>query len=178
MAESPAPKVLPTPPFPETGEWFVLHIRSRQEKALAADLAARSVGYFMPVVQHVRYYNRRKSTVQLPLFPGYLFLRGSRDEAFEADRTRRVAKIIEVADQDYLHWELANLHLAIGCGAALDPYPYLKEGVRVEVRSGPFQGLQGMVEKRTAPDRLLLQVDILGKGMALEIDGSLLDVIE
>jgi transcription antitermination factor NusG len=50
--------------------------------------------------------------------------------------------------------------------------------VRVEVRSGPFRGLQGIIEGRTPKDRMLLQVDILGQAVSVEIDGSLLDVIE
>jgi transcription antitermination factor NusG len=50
--------------------------------------------------------------------------------------------------------------------------------VRVEVRSGPFQGLQGVVEGRCANGRLVLQVETLGRAVSLEIDGALLDVLE
>ena len=175
---SPAPILVPTPPLPETGEWFVLHTRSRQEKILAADLAAMSIGCYLPMIEHVRFYGRRKAQVELPLFAGYLFLRGSREDAYRADRTKRVAQIIPVTDQAKLTWELANIHLAVSARVPLDPYPYLTEGTRVEVRSGPFRGLQGIVEKRTRPTRLVLNVDILGRAVSLEIDGSLLDPLE
>jgi transcription antitermination factor NusG len=95
-----------------------------------------------------------------------------------ADRTKRIAQIIHVADQAKIDWELRNIQLAIACQAPLDPYPHLVEGVRVAVRSGPFRGLQGLVEQRLRPERLMLQVDMLGRGMSLEIDASLLDPIE
>ena len=165
-------------PLPEAGEWFVLHTRSRQEKSLAADLTAMGVGCFLPMMRQVRYYGKRKMKVRLPIFPGYLFLRGTRDEAFEADRTRRVAQIITVADQAQIDAELHNLHLALDREAPLDPHPYLREGLPVEVRSGPFRGLRGVIERRTRADRLLLQIDMLGRGMSLEIDVDLLDPIE
>jgi transcription antitermination factor NusG len=53
----------------------------------------------------------------------------------------------------------------------------LKKGVRVEVRSGPFRGLQGVIEGRASANRLILQVDLLGRAVSLEIDPTLLDPI-
>jgi transcription antitermination factor NusG len=170
--------LVPAATLPLTGEWFVLHTKSRQEKLLAADLAARDLGVFLPLVPHQRVHGRRKVTVDLPMFPGYVFLRGNRDDTFTADRTRRIAQIISVADQLRLDWELRNIHMAMAFAAPLDPYPHLTEGIRVAVRSGPFRGLQGLIERRVRPERLILQVDMLGRGMSLEIDASLLDPIE
>jgi transcription termination/antitermination protein NusG len=160
------------------GPWFVLRTRTRQEKALANDLEARGVGNFLPLVTCTRFYGGRKAKVELPLFPGYLFLRGSVDDAYTADRSGRVAQIITVPNQQRLDQELRNIHLALSVNAALDPYPYLKEGVRVEVREGPFRGLQGIIQDRTRIDRLILQIGILGQAVSVEIDGSLLDVVD
>ncbi len=167
-------------PFPDAivGEWHVLHTRSRQEKIVAADLAAMGIAHFLPLVDQVRYYGRRKARVSAPLFPGYVFLRGSIEQAYQADRTKRIANVIRVAAQEALDWELRNLHLALTRQAPLIPYPYLKKGVRVEIRSGPFRGLQGIIEDRTGTDRLILSVDILGRSVSLEIDGALLERLE
>lgn len=169
---------LQAPLLPQVGEWFVLHVKPRQEKILAADLEAMKVGYFLPLMPQVRFYGKRKVTVSLPMFPGYMFLRGARDDAFTADRTRRVAQIIAVNEQERIDWELRNIAMALNCQAPLDRYPYLVEGQMVEVRSGPFRGLQGVIEKRVQPTRLLLQIQMLGRGMSLEIDASLLDRID
>ncbi len=160
-----------------SGDWHVLHTKSRQEKVLSEDLAALSIAHFLPLVRSVRYYGKRKAVVDEPLFPGYIFLRGSIEQAYIADRTRRVAHIIKVADQQLIDWELRNLSMALANTAALMAYPFLKEGVRVEVRSGPFRGLQGVIDGRSKNDRLLLQVNTLGRGVSLEIDGSLLEPI-
>ena len=163
--------------LPATGDWYVLHTRSRQEKILAADLGAMNIGYYLPLVRQNRTHGARKQTVNLPMFPGYLFLRGTREQAFAADRTKRVANIITVADQQHIGWELENLHLALAHDVTLDPFPYLDKGVRVEVRSGPMRGLQGVVESRKSMDRLVLQIDMLGRAMSMEIDAALLDPI-
>ena len=68
--------------------------------------------------------------------------------------------------------------LALDQKVPLDPFPYLRKGVRVEVTSGPLQGLQGVVEDRNKRDRLILQVNILGQANSLEIDSALLVLIE
>jgi transcriptional antiterminator RfaH len=158
--------------------WHVLQTLPRQEKALARDLAAMSVGHYLPLRIQVRSYGRRKVTTKLPLFPGYLFLRGSLDDAYSADRTGRVARIIRVNDQRQLQWELANLRRVQEVQLPLDPYPYLRKGIRVQVTSGYLKGLQGMIEDKPRPDRLILQVDMLGQAVSLEIDGALLEPIE
>ncbi len=164
--------------FPESlDDWFVLRTKSRQEKALAGDLRSRGIASFLPLITCTKYYGGRKAHVELPVFPGYLFLRGEIDQAYEADRTRRVAQIIKVVDQGRFDRELRNIHLALAGRAPLDPYPYLHAGIRVEVRAGPFRGLQGVIEAGGRRDRLILQVEILGRAVSLEIDASLLDVI-
>jgi len=163
-------------PGPTLGLWHVLHTKSRQEKVVAKDLAALGIGSFLPVQQQLRYYGKRKFVIDEPMFPGYVFLRGSRDQAYAIDRTKRIVSIIDVVDQVRLDWELRNLALALSSGTHLDPYPYLTEGTRVEVKSGPLRGLQGFVQGRSAKlNRLILKVDILGQAVAVEIDGSLLE---
>ena len=165
-------------PLTDAGyRWFVLHTRSRQEKAAASDLSALGVDFFLPLVRQARYYGRRKRSVELPLFSGYLFARGAQEQIYSVDRAKRLVGIIRVPIQQQLNWELRNLHLAIVNKVVLDPYPMLKKGMRVEVRSGPLRGLQGMIESRGPASRLVLQVEMLGRAVSLEVDASLLDLI-
>jgi transcription termination/antitermination protein NusG len=165
-------------PFLRAGDWFVLHTRGRQEKALAADLDFKRIPYFLPVRREVRFYGKRKCFVDTPLFSSYLFIKGSLEDAYAADRTKRVANILRCPDQKKITWELANINLALLANASLSLYPRFVRGIRVEVRSGPFRGIQGIIEDRAKGDRLILQVEILGRAVSFEVDGSLLDVIE
>lgn len=165
-------------PHEAAGSWFVIRTRSRQEKILAQDLRARGVAHFLPLITTTKFYGGRKAKVETPLFSGYLFLCGTLDEAYAADRTNRVAQIINVPNQRRLEAELRCVHIALAADAPLSPFPYLRVGVRVEVRAGPFRGLQGEIEDVTCRDRIIFQVQALGQAVSMEIDGSLLDVIE
>lgn len=159
-------------------QWIVLHTRSRQEKAVAAQLTARGCEHFLPLITK-RYLNAgRQRASKLPLFPGYVFLRGRNEDAYEADRTKRIVQIIAVPDQEHLQRELANIRRAIECAAPLDPYPYLHKGRRVTVTSGPFAGIEGVIEDRNRIDRILLQVDMLGRALSLQVDGAQLEPLD
>jgi len=160
-------------------QWYVLHTRSRQEKAVADHLAARNVEYFLPLARQVRFYGKRKAAVDLPIFPNYVFLCGEIEDAYNADRNGRLVNILSVADQERLVWELGNVRKAIKAQMTLDTCPHLHEGMCVEVRSGPMGGLQGVVDKRCRQlNRLVLQVDMLGRAVSVEVDASLLDPID
>lgn len=168
----------PNWPGAEPGAWYVLRTRSRQEKILANGLQARGVGHYLPMVTCTKMYGGRKAKVEVPLFPGYLFVHGEPDDAFAADRSGRVAQIISVTDQRRLDRELHSIYLALEVNATLDPYPYLATGVRVEVTDGPLRGVRGVVADRTRPTRLILQIEMLGQAVAVEIDGASLSVID
>ena len=163
--------------FPDAGEWLVLRTRSRQEKPLAWELGARGIPHFLPLVTATKCYAGRPVVIEQPLCPGHLFLRGPLEALRAADRAERVAEALAVEQQAALDHALRNIHLALARGARLDPHPALRNGVRAVVRDGPFRGLRGMIDGRgQGPrNRLILQVEMLGRAASLEIEASLLE---
>jgi transcription antitermination factor NusG len=170
----------PTLPWDEAASdarWHVLHTRSRQEKAVAADLAARGIAHFLPLARHQRYYGNRTVHADLPIFAGYVFLKGARDDAFGADRNGRLVQIIDVAEQEQLEHELLQIHRALRAEGPIEAFPFIKCGVRVRVRSGPFKDMEGLVESVSQRHRVILQIQMLGRALSVEIDPSLVDLI-
>jgi transcription termination/antitermination protein NusG len=157
--------------------WHVLYVKSRQEKAMAADLERLGISYYLPLQEKLTYYGARRFRVFLALFPGYLFMRGNRHELQAADRTKRLVRVIAVRDQQRISWELTNIRLALTNGAELGPCKLIQRGCRVCVNAGPFKDLEGIVEDRLPANRLILQVDMLGQAVSMEIDGDLLEVL-
>jgi transcription antitermination factor NusG len=156
----------------------VLHTKSRQEKALATTLASMGITHYLPLMRLARYYGQRKVYVEAPVFPSYLFLWSTPEQAYLADQTKRVVKILRVENQRKLEWEIANLRMALSHDTCLLPHPFIERGARVEVRSGPFRGLQGVVDRHKSNDLLILQVESFWRAVSLEIDASLLEVID
>jgi transcriptional antiterminator RfaH len=160
------------------GRWWVAHTKSRNEKALAHDLMARNVSYFLPMTWKVRHKSHRTVKSLLPLFTGYLFFCGNDAGRIELLKTNRVANLIEVTDQDGLVNELARFEKALLVGAPLIPHKYLEKGQWCRVIAGPLLGLEGIVVQTKSDTRLVLQIDILGQAASVEIDVDMIEPLE
>jgi len=158
--------------------WHVLHTRSRQEKAVERALAGQGIEVFLPTVNRTMFYGHRKRTVQTPLFSGYVFMRGDADATYAAINTRRIARIVPVIQQERFVHEITQIRLTLEATDAFFPSPYLEVGTRVRVSRGPLKDVEGVVELRRFPNRLVLQIQTLGRATGLEIDADLLEPIE
>ena len=161
-----------------TGLWWVAHTKSRNEKALAHDLVAKNIRYFLPMTWKVQRRSHRTLRSLLPLFSGYLFFCGQETERVELLRTNRVANVIIVKDQEKLLKELIQFEQALRAGAPLTPYKYIKAGQRCRVIAGPLLGLEGIVIQIKNVSRLVLQIDMLGQAASVEIDIDLIEPID
>lgn len=160
------------------GLWYVVHTRARNEKATAADLARLGVQHFLPLIRYRRMYGGKRRRVEIPLFPGYLFLCGGRDEREAAVRTNRVAQVLEVSDQDRLKADLQQIYRVVTSDETVDFYPRLRTGARCRVVGGSLSGLEGVVLRRRGPWRVFVGVEFLGQSAELEIDPTLLIIID
>ena len=161
-----------------TGQWWVVHTKSRNEKALAHDLIRRNISYFLPMTWNVRRKSRRTIRSLLPLFGGYLFFCGRENDRIELLRTDRVANLIEVKDQQKLLMELRQIEQALQAGVPVTPHKYLKEGQKCRVIAGPLMGLEGVVARTRGATRLVLQVDMLGQAASVEIGMDMIEIAD
>jgi len=160
------------------GHWWVVHTKSRNEKALAHDLIRRKISYFLPMSWKIQRKSRRTTRSLLPLFGGYLFFCGREEDRTELMRTDRVANLIEVKDQEQLVKELVQIEQALRAGAPLTAHKYIKTGQKCRVVAGPLLGLEGVVTTTRGAMRLLLQVDMLGQAASVEIDIDMIEVLD
>jgi transcriptional antiterminator RfaH len=160
-----------------SGQWWILHTRARNEKKVAEMLATRGIGFYLPLVSVRRTYEKRKTTFQIPLFPGYVFLCGDREACLAAWKTNRVAQILEVSDQDGLRRELESIAVAVEFGAALELYPALQPGRRCRVTRGPLKDVEGTVLRKGTRAQMFLAVTLLGQSAVVEVDAALLEPI-
>jgi transcription antitermination factor NusG len=160
------------------GQWWVAHTKSRNEKALAHDLMAKDISYFLPMTWRVHRHSERTIKALLPLFTGYLFFCGNESQRVELLKTNRVANLIEVKDQESLVRELARFDQALRAGAPLTPHKYLNKGQWCRVIAGPLLGLEGMILQTKGDTRLVLQINLLGQAASVEIDIVMVEPVD
>jgi transcription antitermination factor NusG len=163
----------PLPP----GCWYVLHTRPRAEKALARRFWARQVPFFLPV--HPKPWHGRGRTLlaHVPLFPGYVFLRGQPAERLLALETNLVARVLDVPDQAALQADLQRVQRLMASGVPLTPEAMPRPGTPVRIRSGPLAGMEGTVLRCGSQWRLLVEVRFLHQGVSVELDAQALEAL-
>ncbi len=159
----------PTPP-PEAGRWWVLHSRPRSEKALARQFLSRKLAFFLPLYQKQWRSRGRLQSSHLPLFPGYVFLRGDDEARVAALTTNLIVNVLPVADQQRLFSDLTFVHQLMQSGSPLNPEGHLEPGTLVDITAGPLAGLQGKVLHRGKKLHFFIEVQLLQQGVSVEIE--------
>jgi hypothetical protein len=133
------------------GDWWVAHTKARAEKAFAWDLLEQSIPYYLPMTA------------------------GTPEDRYRVLRTNRVCQVIPVRHREPFVDEIQSIHRALSSNIPLDLYPFAAIGNRCRVAAGPLEGIEGIVIRKDAATRLVLQVNILGQGASLEISPDLLE---
>jgi len=150
--------------------WWVLHARPRQEKSLARQLYGKNLPFYLPLLGRRSKIRGRVFTAQIPLFAGYLFLFGDRDERVIALATGRVVRSLEVPDQAKLWHDLAQVNRLIASGSPITPEEQLEPGTAVEITSGPLAGLRGTILRTKPGRRFVVAVDFIQRGASVELE--------
>ncbi len=158
--------------------WWAVYTRSRQEKALARELHAFRIPFYLPLIAKDHLIRGRRVRSHVPLFGGYIFLYGSESERLQSLKTNRISTMLPVPDQEQLLHDLQQVQKLIEAEAPLTIESRLDSGRLVRIRGGSMAGLEGMVLKRCGQSRLQVAVNFLQKGVSVEIDDFLLEAID
>ena len=159
------------------GRWWVAHCKPRQEKALAWDILRSGASYFLPMYDKTLASRGRRWTSRVVLFAGYLFFCGGEAERMTVVRSDRIVRLIDVADQSRFVRELAGIERMLAAKLPIGAVSRLVRGTVCRVTAGPLAGLEGVVERRKGRTRLVIMVDMLGQGAAVEMDADLLEAV-
>lgn len=157
--------------------WWALHTRPRAEKALARRLVQQETAFFLPLYERRRRVQRRLVVSQLPLFPSYLFLLGNEDERVKVLETNLIVGCLDVVDQDQLRTDLQRIRGLIETGAPLSPEERLQTGMAAKITNGPLTGYQGTVIRRGRSLKFFVAVNLLQRGVTVEVDASMIQPV-
>jgi transcription antitermination factor NusG len=80
-----------------------------------------------------------------------------------------------VHDQEVFRRQLEDILLALESDLEVRLAPAIGVGMRVCIKSGPLQGMEGWVEDRYGKATVLLRLDFIGQAAAIKIDADLLE---
>jgi transcription antitermination factor NusG len=151
--------------------WYAAYTLPRHEKAVAEQLALRHVETYLPLYFSVRRWAQRRALVQVPLFPGYVFVHISGGDRIRVLEHPSVLRLVTFNGRPApLHaGEIERLQAALEFGKA-EPFPFLIPGKRVRVKSGPLAGLEGIILRRKGRTRLVVSVEAIHRSIVFDLD--------
>ena len=154
--------------------WYAAYTSANHEKRVALQLGQRSVEHFLPLYASVRRWKDRKMQLQLPFFPGYVFVRLALRDRLQVLQVPGVAKLVgfnglPCALPDS---EIEAIQTCLTRKANLEPHPYVQVGRRVRVKAGPLEGLEGFVVRKKNRVRFVISLDLIQRSAAVEVDAA------
>ena len=158
----------------EPQRWYAAYTCVRHEKRVAEQLQEREIQCFLPVYHSVRRWKDRRKELDLPLFPGYVFVNIELRDRLRVLQLPGVVNFVSFGGQPapLCDTEIEALSNGLAHGIHAEPHPYLKEGRRVRVRCGPLSGLRGILVRKKDNFRLVLSIDLIMRSICVEVDES------
>jgi len=136
-------------------------------------LSGKNLEAYLPLYRSLRHWNDRKAMLELPLFPGYVFVHIPLSARIGVVTTPGVVRFVtfngapaQVADD-----EMEALKSSVALRAA-EPYPYLAEGKRIRLATGALKGLEGIVVRRKGKLRAVISIHAIQQSFAVEVDAA------
>jgi len=157
--------------------WYALYTRHQHEKAVAEILSNKGFEVFLPLYSVVHRWKDRTKDLSLPLYPCYVFLRDGLEHRLQILTTPGVHGIVGFAGRPCAipDAEIDAVRQVIESSLRVEPYPFLRCGDRVRVKSGPLEGIEGILVRKKNSFRLVLSVELLQKSVAVEVDVSMVE---
>jgi transcription antitermination factor NusG len=151
--------------------WYVARTRPNHEKRVAEQLDHREMAHLLPLFNSIRQWKDRKVRLAMPLFPGYVFVRISLRERVRVLEVPGVAGLVgfgtrpaPLADE-----EIRSIQCCVNHESGIEPHPYLCVGRRARVRSGPLQGVEGIIVRLKNRTRLVLSLHRIQCSATLDV---------
>jgi len=163
---------------PSILHWYALYTYSHCEQLVYSQLAAKGFTVFLPKLETWSRRGGQPHLISTPMFPGYLFLYHAMDKMsyVEVCKARGLVRILgERWDRLGVvpDVEIEGIQKVVHARLPVLPHPYLKEGQRVRIASGPLEGTEGLlVRSKPTKGLFVLSVDLLQRSVAVEVDYS------
>jgi transcription antitermination factor NusG len=161
-------------------KWFAAYTSPRHEKRVGQHLDIRQIEHFLPLYRtHRKWSDGSRVTLDLPLFPSYIFVRIQRMQRVGVLEVPGVVAFVDGTGGEPALLPDAEID-ALRSGITLrnaQPHPMLKVGQRARIRSGAFAGMEGVVQRMKYSYSVVLTLDSIMQSFAVEVDDEELEVL-
>jgi transcriptional antiterminator NusG len=152
--------------------WFAVQVISRSEKRVGTLLQQKGYELFIPTYEVVRKLSDRVNTLEMPLFPGYVFCRFAGAASGLVISTPGVMRIVSFGGKpsQIPNHEIDQIQRAIARGMKSRPCSYPHVGQKVRIKSGPLAGICGVLTYIKNRRLLVLSIEAIMNAVAVDVE--------
>ena len=160
------------PPSWREEHWYAAYTRANHEKRVACEIEVRGIEHFHPVYSSVRRWKDRRVNLELPLFPGYVFVRLALRDRLRVLQIPSVVRFVGFNGQPAAlpDEEMDILRTGLSQRLRAEPHPFLTVGRRVRIRNGPFAGLEGVLKRKKNSVRVVVSLGLIQRSVAVDVE--------
>jgi transcription antitermination factor NusG len=154
-------------------KWYILYTYPNYEKKILKVLTQKNIFCFLPTQRIIRQWSDRKKTIEVPLFPNYLFVYTTNQERVKqldisgvARYVTHCGKPVTVSQQEI---EIVEKMVA---KSDISVESDLIERDIVKIVEGPFTGLEGIFFQRKGRTRVGVKIEAMNQFLCVEVDIS------
>ena len=161
------------PSYDHIEKWYALYVSSRAEKKVESELTRKGIENYLPLKTTLRKWSDRKKLIDMPLIPGYIFVRIQYRNYISVLQTQHVVAfvrfegrpaIIQAEQIDFLKrmlkqtdytWEVSTEQFT--------------PGQIVEIVAGPFIGLEAELIALKGKKRVGVRIEQINNVLLVDI---------
>jgi len=154
--------------------WYLVQTKPRREYTAKENLERQGYTTYLPLILLRRRRSGRSCTAPGPMFPRYLFisLHEGVDDWRPIRSTTGVSSLVRFGQQaacvpDTLITTLQSRE--DDAGIQRIPERVLREGDRVRIAEGPFEGYEAVIEAASGKQRVILLLQLLERNVRLDV---------
>ena len=153
-------------------QWFAAYTQPNHEKSVARQMNERSIPHYLPLYESVRQWKDRKMRLDLPLFPGYVFVRMPLQNRLTVIQVPSVIRLVGFGGEPAAipEAELMAIRTCLDHDCKLQPHPVLLAGQRVRITRGALTGIEGILVRKKGISRLVLSIGLITRAVAVEVN--------
>ncbi len=153
-----------------TPKWFAVRTRPRHEKRVAQYLDRKEIENYLPLTKTPRKWrDGSKGILDLPLFPGYLFVHIDRNARLPVLLVPGTLAFVSGTKGEPIAVPDEAIH-DVQTGVrerAAEPHPLLILGERARIRSGALEGREGVVVRKENGVRFVMTLQQIGSSFSI-----------
>jgi transcription antitermination factor NusG len=155
-------------------KWYAIRTKSRHEKVAARELNAQGIQVFLPLMSSTRQWSDRRTEVEMPLFPGYAFVRVAyfSGERVRVLRATGVANFVgpTMVGASIPDEQIESIRRVLLGKVQVSDHPFLQVGQRIRVRSGALSGVEGILVAKKDSRNLVISVEPIQRSLCIRLD--------